>query len=258
MASEPVALSTAARRPRPAGAATRRGPRPWLKTGVFLGAVVPLISMAWRASRGELQANAIAQIENELGLTALVFLIASLACTPARRFLNWTWQMPVRRELGLFAFFYALLHFLSYLVLDEFFDWITIFADVIQRPFITVGFLALVLMVPLAVTSTSEWVRKLGFRKWQRLHQLAYVAGVLAVVHLAGEGGSNSADNVRRDSRNTFACACGLLDSRSQQAREGGCGSRRIVLCGPVSGCSRLPPRMYHEQAPRGGDTSDF
>lgn len=181
-ASEPVALSSLKGRTSPSPR-TRREPRPWLKTGIFLGAVVPLLSMAWRASQGELQANAIAQIENELGLTALVFLIATLACTPARRFFNWTWQMPVRRELGLFAFFYALLHFLAYLVLDEFFDWVTIFADVIQRPFITVGFLALVLMVPLAVTSTSEWVRKLGFRKWHRLHQLTYVAGVLAIVH---------------------------------------------------------------------------
>src|SRR4051812_15174432 len=98
-ASEPVALPSAPSRSRASARATRREPRPWLKTGIFLGAIVPLLSMAWRASRGELEANAIAQIENELGLTALIFLIASLACTPARRFFNWTWQMPVRREL---------------------------------------------------------------------------------------------------------------------------------------------------------------
>jgi sulfoxide reductase heme-binding subunit YedZ len=164
-------------------ATPRHEPLPWLKPGIFLGGLVPLAWLCIRAATGALDANPIAQVENELGLTALIFLLASLACTPARRLLGWTWQMRVRRELGLFAFFYAVLHFLAYLVLDEFFDWGAIVADVAQRPFITVGFLALILMVPMALTSTDTWVRRLGYRRWQRIHQAIYLAGALAAVH---------------------------------------------------------------------------
>jgi methionine sulfoxide reductase heme-binding subunit len=162
----------------------RRGaPQPWLKPGIFIGALAPLASIALRASQGALNADPIAQVENELGLTALIFLVASLACTPARRLLGWTWPTRIRRELGLFAFFYAALHFLTYLVLDQGVDWEAIVEDIAKRPFITVGFAALVLLVPLALTSTTASIRRLGYRRWQRLHQLAYVAGVLAVVH---------------------------------------------------------------------------
>ena len=164
-------------------AARRREPWPWLKPGIFLGGLVPLAWMVVRARTGGLSADPIAQIENELGLTALIFLFASLACTPANRLLGWTWPPRVRRQLGLFAFFYASLHFLTYLVLDEFFDWRAIAADIAQRPFITVGFLALVLMVPMAVTSTNGWVRRLGFRRWQQLHRVVYLAGALAALH---------------------------------------------------------------------------
>jgi sulfoxide reductase heme-binding subunit YedZ len=156
---------------------------PWLKPGIFIGALAPLASIVFRASQGALSANPIAEILNELGLSALIFLVASLACTPARRLFGWTWPTRVRRELGLFAFFYAALHFLTYLVLDQGFDWATILADIVERPFITVGFAALVLLVPLALTSTTGSIRWLGFRRWQRLHQLAYLAGVLAAVH---------------------------------------------------------------------------
>ena len=97
---------------------------PWLKPGIFIGALVPLaLDGAARTSQGTLSANPIAEIDNELGLTALIFLVASLACTPARRLFGWTWPTRIRRELGLFAFFYAVLHFLTYLVLDQAFDW---------------------------------------------------------------------------------------------------------------------------------------
>lgn len=139
--------------------------------------------LALRASGGTLSANPIAEAENELGLTALIFLVASLACTPARWLLGWTWPTRIRRELGLFAFFYASLHFLTYLVLDQGFDAAAIVEDIVKRPFITVGFLALVLLAPLALTSTSGSIRRLGYPRWQRIHQLAYVAGVLAIVH---------------------------------------------------------------------------
>jgi methionine sulfoxide reductase heme-binding subunit len=168
---------------RPAAPVSRGEPMPWLKPGIFLGSLTPLASIVLRATQGTLSANPIAQIENELGLTALIFLVASLACTPARRLFGWSWPVRVRRELGLFAFFYASLHVLVYLLPDQWLDWDIILQDIAERPFITVGFLAFVLMVPLAITSSNEWVRKLGFRRWQRLHYVVYLAGILAVIH---------------------------------------------------------------------------
>jgi methionine sulfoxide reductase heme-binding subunit len=156
---------------------------PWLKPGIFIGALVPLASLLFRAATGQLPTNPIAVAQNETGLTALILLLASLACTPAKRVFGWTWQMRVRRELGLFAFFYSVVHFAIYLVLDQFFDANAIVADIVKRPFITVGFAALVLLIPLAITSTKSWVRRLGYQRWYRLHQLVYVAGALAVVH---------------------------------------------------------------------------
>ena len=121
---------------------------------------------------------------NELGLTALIFLVASLACTPARWLFGWTWPIRVRRELGLFAFFYAVAPLPDLPgARPGLRPGAIILEDIAKRPFITVGFLALVLLVPLALTSTNGSVRRLGFRRWQRLHHLAYVAGVLAVVH---------------------------------------------------------------------------
>jgi sulfoxide reductase heme-binding subunit YedZ len=161
----------------------RRPPDAWLKPGIFIGALTPLASIVLRALTGTLSANPIAQVENELGLSALVLLLASLACTPARRLFGWTWPVRIRRELGLFAFFYASLHVLVYLFVDQQVDVQRIFDDVVQRPFITVGFLAFVSLVPLALTSTRASIRRLGFHRWERLHQLTYVAGVLAVIH---------------------------------------------------------------------------
>ena len=161
----------------------RREPFPWLKPGVFIGCLVPLAALVVRANQNELGANPIAEVENYLGLVALILLVATLACTPARHLFRWTWPIRIRRELGLFAFFYASLHFVTYVAVDQYFAWDTILADVAERPFITVGFAAFVLMIPLAWTSTNEWVRKLGYYRWLRLHQLIYVAGALAVLH---------------------------------------------------------------------------
>jgi methionine sulfoxide reductase heme-binding subunit len=158
-------------------------PLPWLKPGVIAGALIPLAAIAVRAVQGKLSADPIARVENELGLAALILLIASLACSPARRLWGWTWPVRIRRELGLLAFLYAALHFLTYVLLDQGLDWGAIVADIVKRPFITVGFGALVSLVPLALTSTKPSIRRLGFRRWQRLHQLVYLAGVLAVVH---------------------------------------------------------------------------
>jgi sulfoxide reductase heme-binding subunit YedZ len=161
----------------------RAAPLPWLKPGLFIGALAPLGVMVLEAVQGNLGANPIAEIENVLGFTALVLLIASLACTPARRVLGWTWPARIRRQLGLFAFFYVSLHFLTYVLVDQGLDAGRIIDDIIKRPFITVGFAALVLLLPLAFTSTTASIRRLGYRRWTLLHQLAYVAGVLAVIH---------------------------------------------------------------------------
>lgn len=164
--------------------ATRRMSRlPWLKPGLFVGALVPLVAILHRARTGALGADPIAEALNQLGLVALIFLVASLACTPLKSIFGWTWPIRIRRELGLFAFFYALVHVSTYTGLDQGFDFGAIFADVTQRNFIFVGFAAFVLLVPLAVTSTNASVRRLGFVKWKRLHRLAYLAGCLGAVH---------------------------------------------------------------------------
>jgi sulfoxide reductase heme-binding subunit YedZ len=162
---------------------SRGAPLPWLKPGLFVGALAPLLVMVIEAVQGTMGANPIAEVENVLGLAALVLLVASLACTPARRLFGWTWPARIRRLLGLFAFFYVSLHFLVYLLVDQSLDGGRIVDDIIKRPFITVGFAALVLLLPLALTSTTASIRRLGFRRWTLLHQLAYLAGVLAVIH---------------------------------------------------------------------------
>jgi sulfoxide reductase heme-binding subunit YedZ len=162
---------------------SRAAPLPWLKPGLFVGALAPLLVMVVEAAQGTLGANPIAEVENVLGLAALVLLLASLACTPARRVFGWSWPARIRRMLGLFAFFYVSLHFLAYVLVDQSLDGGRIIEDIVKRPFITVGFAALVLLLPLALTSTTASIRRLGFRRWTLLHQLAYVAGVLAVIH---------------------------------------------------------------------------
>src|SRR4029453_10521358 len=161
---------------------------------VFTGALAPLAAILWNAARGNLGANPIAEALNELGLTALVFLVACLACTPLREIFDWPWAVGLRRMLGLFAFFYGLLHFATYALLDQRLNLPAILADVTKRPFIILGFAAFVLLIPLAATSTAGAVRRLGFVRWKRLHRLAYVAGGLAVVHfiLRGKAGGRA------------------------------------------------------------------
>ena len=157
--------------------------RPWLKPAVFAGALAPFAAILWNAAHRRLGANPIAETMNELGLTALVFLVASLACTPLREIFDWPWAVGLRRMLGLFAFFYALLHFGTYALLDQRLNLTAIIADVTKRPFIIAGFAAFLLLIPLAATSTAAAVRRLGFVRWKRLHRLAYAAGALAVIH---------------------------------------------------------------------------
>jgi sulfoxide reductase heme-binding subunit YedZ len=159
------------------------GRRPWLKPAVFAGALAPLGVLLLRAARSGLGANPIAEALNELGLTALVLLVASLACTPLREVLGWTWAIGLRRMLGLFAFFYASLHFATYIGLDQGLRFAAVLADVTKRKFIFAGFAAFVLLAPLAATSTAASVQRLGFVRWKQLHRLVYLAALLAVVH---------------------------------------------------------------------------
>jgi sulfoxide reductase heme-binding subunit YedZ len=164
-------------------AVPRSAPHPWLKPAVFAGSLVPLAATLVSALRGELGANPIAEALNRLGLMALVFLIAALACTPLKLFFGWTWPIRLRRMLGLFGFFYALLHVTTYIGLDQTFGWRAILADISKRKFIFVGFTAFVTLIPLALTSTAASVRRLGFVRWKRLHRLAYLATGLGVIH---------------------------------------------------------------------------
>jgi sulfoxide reductase heme-binding subunit YedZ len=161
----------------------RGRPLPWLKPGVFVGSLVPLAAITLRAASGELGANPVAEALNQLGLVALVFVVAALMCTPLKTMFGWTWPMRLRRMLGLFGFFYALLHVATYTGLDQGFDWRAIWADVTKRKFIFVGFAAFVLLIPLAITSTNGSVKRLGYARWKRLHRLAYLAPILAVIH---------------------------------------------------------------------------
>jgi len=163
--------------------ARRRGPLPWLNPGILVGASAPLLSILLRARSGALGANPIAEALNELGLMALVLLIASLACTPLRALFGWTWPIRVRRLLGLLAFAYATLHVAVYAGLDQGLDLRVVLADVFKRKFIFVGFAAFVMMMPLAWTSTKGAVRRMGYVKWKRLHLLVYPAALCAVVH---------------------------------------------------------------------------
>lgn len=161
----------------------RQKPYPWLVPAIFTGAMFPAITLLWRAKAHELGANPIELVLNQLGLAALILLILSLACTPLKIVFGWVWPIRIRKTLGLWAFFYALMHVLTYAVLDQGLNWKVIWEDVIERKFIFVGFTAFVLLVPLAVTSTSGMVKRLGARNWQRLHRLAYVAALCAAVH---------------------------------------------------------------------------
>ncbi|WP_233492902.1 protein-methionine-sulfoxide reductase heme-binding subunit MsrQ [Chromobacterium sp. ATCC 53434] len=151
------------------------------KVLLFVACLLPLARAAWIVLSGA-AVNPVEFITHSTGTWALVWLLATLAMTPLRRLSGWAWPLRCRRMLGLFAFFYASLHFTTYVWLDQFFDWPHIVKDITKRPFVTVGFAAVALMTPLALTSTRGWMRRLG-RNWGRLHRLVYPVAVLAVVH---------------------------------------------------------------------------
>ncbi len=154
-----------------------------LKIPVFLACLTPLALLAWKGYASLLGANPIEVITRSTGKWTLTFLLVTLAITPVRRLTGLHWLIRFRRMTGLFAFFYGCLHFLTYIWLDKFFDLHDVVKDVAKRPFITVGFTAFVLMIPLAVTSTQGWIRRLGGRRWNLLHRLIYISAIGGVVH---------------------------------------------------------------------------
>jgi sulfoxide reductase heme-binding subunit YedZ len=153
------------------------------KIFIFLGCLIPLARLGWKALHGGLGANPIEVITHSTGDWTLILVLTSLTITPLRRITKQYWLIGVRRMIGLFAFFYGSLHFTTYIWLDKFFDLHEMFKDIAKRPFITVGFSAFVLLIPLALTSTAASIRWLGGKNWQRLHRLIYLTGILGVIH---------------------------------------------------------------------------
>jgi methionine sulfoxide reductase heme-binding subunit len=153
-----------------------------IKAAIFALSLLPLARMVWLTASGQL-VEPLEFITHGTGDWTLYFLCITLAVTPLRRLTQWNWLIRLRRMLGLFVFFYAALHFTTFLWFDHFFDFEEMWKDVLKRPFITVGFSAFVLLVPLAVTSTNAMQRRLGGKRWLWLHRLVYLIAPLAILH---------------------------------------------------------------------------
>ncbi len=154
----------------------------WLKPLVFLVALIPLVSLVYSLLTGQLGPNPIEVLTDETGEWALRFIVLGLLLTPLRIWLKKPWPVQLRRMIGLFAFFYVVVHFSIYLFLDQQLDLAAIIADVIERPYITAGTVAFLILIPLAITSNRRMVKRLG-KKWQSLHRWVYIAACAAVVH---------------------------------------------------------------------------
>jgi len=163
----------------------------WLKPPVFLLSLGPVAALAYKAYHDTyfpadvplLSGNPQAFIRNSTGFWTLVFICITIGITPARRLLHQNWLVRFRRMMGLFAFFYGTLHFVTYFLFDTGIDWHAVVNDVYMRPFITAGFVAWLAMVPLAITSTAGWVRRLGGKNWQKLHYLVYITAIAGALH---------------------------------------------------------------------------
>ncbi len=154
-----------------------------IKVAVFLLCLVPMVRLGWNTYTNNLGANPVEVITRSTGTWTLVFLLIVLSVTPLRRLTGLHWLIRLRRMLGLFAFFHVCLHVTTYVWLDQFFEFTEMVGDVMKRPFITVGFVSFLLLVPLALTSTSGMIRRLGGRRWQQLHRLVYLAAIGGVIH---------------------------------------------------------------------------
>ena len=155
----------------------------WTRALLFLLCLIPLADLIWRFQHQQLSANPIEFITHRTGDWTLRFLLITLAITPLRTILKQPQLIRFRRMLGLFAFFYACLHLTTWMWLDKNFDTLDMWEDVIRRRFITSGMTALLLMLPLAITSTSGWIRRLGYRRWQLLHRAIYFSATAGVIH---------------------------------------------------------------------------
>lgn len=155
----------------------------YIKAALFVLALLPFLRLIWAVFTDHLGANPLEFITRNTGDWTLYFLCITLSVTPLRRLFHLNWLLKMRRMLGLFGFFYASLHFLTFLWFDHFFDVAEMLSDVIKRPFILVGFCAFVLLIPLALTSTNKMIRRLGAQRWQWLHRLIYVIAMLGVLH---------------------------------------------------------------------------
>lgn len=156
---------------------------PWTKRALFVLCLIPALNLLWRGFNGNLSANPVEFIEHSTGDWSLRFLLITLFVTPLRRIFDQPLLTRFRRRLGLFAFFYVCVHLLMYLTFDQMFDPVAIYADVVKRPYITVGTAGLLMMIPLAVTSTAAMVRRLGPKRWQLLHRLVYFCTLAGVIH---------------------------------------------------------------------------
>jgi methionine sulfoxide reductase heme-binding subunit len=155
----------------------------WTKVAAFVACLGPLGVLIWEALHGGLGANPIQFVEHATGDWTLRFLAITLAISPLRKILALPQLIRYRRMLGLYAFFYGVLHFLAYIGLDQALDFGAMWADVMKRRYITVGFTGFVLLIPLAITSTAGWIRRLGGRRWRILHEAIYVSAVAGVIH---------------------------------------------------------------------------
>jgi methionine sulfoxide reductase heme-binding subunit len=155
----------------------------WAKIPVWILSLAPVAYLGWRAWNQDLTANPIEYITHFTGDWTIRFLVFTLAISPLRKLLRMPDLIKFRRLIGLFAFFYGMLHFSTYLGVDKFFDFHEIWADVAKRPYITMGFAGFVCMIPLAITSTTGWIRRMGGKRWQMLHRLVYASAIAGVIH---------------------------------------------------------------------------
>jgi sulfoxide reductase heme-binding subunit YedZ len=155
----------------------------WFKVFIFFACLGPLARLGLKALSGNLGANPIEVITHSTGDWTLIFLLITLAVTPLRKLTGQPWLIRFRRMFGLFAFFYVVLHFLTYIWLDKFFDLHEMLADIAKRKFITVGFAGFLMLIPLAITSTKGWIRRMGGRRWNLLHRLIYFSAIAGVIH---------------------------------------------------------------------------
>ncbi len=202
-----------------------------MKACVWLLCLLPLAILIYRTLTDDLSANPISFITNWLGQWTFRLLLASLTLTPLRILFGLSWPVSLRRPVGLFAFSYGCLHFLVWIVVDHFFNWREMGTDILKRPYITVGMLALGLLLPLALTSTTGMVRRLGGTAWRRLHRLVYVAGGCAALHflwLAKKG--------RHDQQLYAVVLALLLSIRLYDASRRALRKRRLrrAIAGPV------------------------